>query len=134
MAAFQCNVVRLVFNHYPERYQKALLMIRALLFDIASKTEGVGAITEMLKWGQPSYLTLETGSGTTIRLDRFGDSHVAIFFHCQTTLIDTFRTLFPELNYSKNRAIVFDPKNDLPTDELSICIEMALSYKLKKKR
>ncbi|MBD2786120.1 DUF1801 domain-containing protein [Xenorhabdus sp. DI] len=133
MAVFQCNEVNSVFNHYPERCQKSLLTIRALIFDVASKTEGVGAITEMLKWGQPSYLTLETGSGTTIRLDRFGDSHVAIFFHCQTTLIDTFRTLFPELAYSKNRAIVLDPKNDLPIDKLSICIEMALIYKLMKK-
>ncbi|AOM39841.1 DUF1801 domain-containing protein [Xenorhabdus hominickii] len=134
MKAFQSNAVHSVFNHYPERYKKLLLTLRALIFDVASKTEGVGSMTETLKWGQPSYLTLETGSGTTIRLDRFGDSHVAIFFHCQTTLVDTFRTLFPELNYSKNRAIVLDPKADLPTDELSICIEMSLTYKLRKKR
>ncbi|MBD2797122.1 hypothetical protein ID856_11315 [Xenorhabdus sp. 18] len=87
MAVFQCNEVNSVFNHYPERCQKSLLTIRALIFDVASKTEGVGAITEMLKWGQPSY----------------------------------------------NWAIVLDPKNDLPIDKLSICIEMALIYKLMKK-
>ncbi|KMJ45673.1 hypothetical protein AB204_07510 [Xenorhabdus khoisanae] len=134
MKTFQNHEVHSVFNNYPERYQKQLLTIRELIFDIASKTEGVGLITETLKWRQPSYLTLETRSGTTIRLDRFGDEQVAIFFHCQTTLIDTFRTLFPELTYSKNRAIVLDPKTDLPTNELSICIEMSLTYKLRKKR
>ncbi|KMW74681.1 hypothetical protein TI10_02630 [Photorhabdus luminescens subsp. luminescens] len=134
MKAFQSNEVHSVFNNYPEQYQKPLLMIRELIFDVASKTKGVGLITETLKWGQPSYLTLETGSGTTIRLDRFGHSYVAIFFHCQTTLVDTFRTLFPELTYSKNRAIVLDPKTDLPIDELSMCIEMSLTYKLRKKR
>ncbi|NHB96611.1 DUF1801 domain-containing protein [Photorhabdus stackebrandtii] len=134
MKAFQSNEVHSVFNNYPEQYQKLLLMIRELIFDVASKTEGVGLITETLKWGQPSYLTLETGSGTTIRLDRFGHSYVAIFFHCQTTLVDTFRTLFPELTYSKNRAIVLDPKAGLPIDELSMCIEMSLTYKLRKKR
>ncbi|CDG17634.1 hypothetical protein [Xenorhabdus doucetiae] len=88
MTDFQSNEVHLVFNHYPERYQKSLLTIRALIFDVASKTEDVGVITEMLKWGQPSY----------------------------------------------NRAIVLEPKNNLPIDELSICIEMALTYKLRKKR
>ncbi|MDX7987277.1 DUF1801 domain-containing protein [Xenorhabdus sp. 12] len=132
MKAFQNNEVRSVFEHYPERYQKPLLAMRELIFEVASKTKGVGLITETLKWGQPSYLTLETRSGTTIRLDRFGDSHVALFFHCQTTLIDTFRTLFPELTYSKNRAIVLEPESDLPANELEMCIEMALSYKLKK--
>ncbi|OTA21800.1 hypothetical protein Xbed_00047 [Xenorhabdus beddingii] len=134
MKAFQCDDVHSVFNHYPERYQKLLLTIRELIFDVASKTDGVGLITETLKWGQPSYLTLETGSGTTIRLGRFGDSHVALFFHCQTTLVDTFRTLFPELTYAKNRAIVLAPEADLPTDELSICIEMSFTYRLRKKR
>ncbi|MBD2810315.1 DUF1801 domain-containing protein [Xenorhabdus sp. Vera] len=134
MKVFQSNEVQSVFNHYPKLYQMRLLMIRELIFDVASKTQGVGLITEDLKWGQPSYLTLETGSGTTIRLDRFGDSHVAIFVHCQTTLVDTFRTLFPELTYSKNRAIVLDPEADLPINELRICIEMTLTYKLREKR
>ncbi|PHM33120.1 DUF1801 domain-containing protein [Xenorhabdus innexi] len=134
MTAFQSHAVRSVFEHYPEGFQQPLLKVRELIFEVAAKTEGVGLITEALKWGQPSYLTLETGAGTTIRLDRFGDSHIAIFVHCQTTLIDTFRTLFPELIYSKNRAIVLDPKAELPIDELSICIEMSLTYKLKKTR
>ncbi|WP_340608430.1 DUF1801 domain-containing protein [Xenorhabdus bharatensis] len=134
MTAFQNHEVRSVFEYYPQEYQQPLLKIRELIFDVALKTEGVGVITETLKWGQPSYLTLETKAGTTIRLDRFGDTHVAIFFHCQTTLIDTFRTLFPELTYSKNRAIILDPYADLPVTELSLCIEMSLTYKLKKKR
>ncbi|MEB7885629.1 DUF1801 domain-containing protein [Serratia fonticola] len=134
MMDFQSNDVCVAFNSYPEQGRNMLLAIRELIFAVAAKTAGVGSITETLKWGQPSYLTLETGAGTTIRLDRFGDSHVAIFFHCQTTLIDTFRTLFPELTYSKNRAIVLDPQVALPRDELILCIEMALSYKLRKKR
>ncbi|MDE9480186.1 DUF1801 domain-containing protein, partial [Xenorhabdus bovienii] len=71
MKEFKDDEVYSVFNHYPEQYQKILLTLRTLIFDTASKTAGVGPITETLKWGQPSYLTLETGSGTTIRLDRF---------------------------------------------------------------
>ncbi|MEX0444761.1 hypothetical protein, partial [Xenorhabdus sp. SGI246] len=95
MTEFQSNQVHSVFDHYPELYQVPLLTIRELIFDIAAKTEGVGFITETLKWGQPSYLTLETGTGTTIRLGRFSDSRMAIFFHCQTTLIDSKRLINP---------------------------------------
>lgn len=133
MEDFQSHEVYVVFNSYPERYQKPLLIIRELIFSVASKIEDVGLITETLKWGQPSYLTAQTGAGTTIRLDRFDESHIAIFLHCQTTLIETFRTLFPELTYSKNRAIILRLDTSLPIDELSICIEMSLTYKLKKR-
>jgi len=40
-----------------------------MIFDVAKKTPGVGKLEEDLRWGQPSYLTLETGSGSTIRID-----------------------------------------------------------------
>ncbi|APC11951.1 hypothetical protein RB151_022790 [Providencia rettgeri] len=108
-------------------------MIRELIFRTAAENKKVGTITETLKWGQPSYQTIETGSGTTIRIGRFNQSSVALFVHCQTTLIDSFRTLFPELNYSKNRAIILDINEALPIKELAICIEMALTYKLRNK-
>ncbi|WP_042843737.1 DUF1801 domain-containing protein [Providencia rettgeri] len=125
--------VNLVFGSYPIQYQKVLLMIRGLIFRTAAENKKVGTITETLKWGQPSYQTIETGSGTTIRIGRFNQSSVALFVHCQTTLIDSFRTLFPELNYSKNRAIILDINEALPIKELAICIEMALTYKLRNK-
>ncbi|EJD6612455.1 DUF1801 domain-containing protein [Providencia rettgeri] len=125
--------VNLVFGSYPIQYQKVLLMIRELIFRTAAENKKVGTITETLKWGQPSYQTIETGSGTTIRIGRFNQSSVALFVHCQTTLIDSFRMLFPELNYSKNRAIILDINEALPIKELAICIEMALTYKLRNK-
>jgi len=63
-----------------------LLALRRLILDTAKTTKGVGRIEEALKWGQPSYLTPETGSGSTIRIDRVksADNQVAMFFHCQT--------------------------------------------------
>lgn len=133
MKRFKSDDVQATFNSYPEKYRQPLLIIRDLIFDVASKSKEIGDITETLKWGQPSYLTEATGSGSTVRLDRFGSSQVAIFFHCQTTLVDSFKLLFPELNYSKNRAIIFDPDRPLALDALGICIEMALTYKLRKK-
>lgn len=134
MSHIQNVGVQAVFDSYPAQYQQPLLVIRDLIFNVASQTHGVGRLTETLKWGQPSYLTEETKSGTTIRLDRFGQSQIGLFFHCQTTLINTFRVLFPELNYSKNRAIILQIDEALPIDALRICIEMALTYQLKKKQ
>ena len=44
-----------------------LMTLRALIFDVAAKTDGVGALDETLKWGEPAYLT-RSKSGSTIRL------------------------------------------------------------------
>lgn len=111
---------------YPPVYRERLLELRELIFDIGERIDKTNKIEESLKWGQPSY----TCKGASpIRIDRFEADKVAIFFHCQTTLVETFRKLFAnELTFSKNRAIVLDPEKKLPVDELKICIEMALMY------
>lgn len=59
-----------VFNAYPKPVKARLLALRRLIIDTARTTKGVGALQETLKWGQPSYLTAETKSGSTIRIDR----------------------------------------------------------------
>jgi hypothetical protein len=59
-----------VFSAYPKPLKPRLLALRRLILDTAKKTEGVGALEETLKWGQPSYLTASTKSGGTIRIDR----------------------------------------------------------------
>src|SRR5690242_14020028 len=58
-----------VFSAYPKPVKDKLLALRRLIFDTARATDGVGTLEEALKWGQPSYLTPETGSGSTIRID-----------------------------------------------------------------
>ncbi len=62
--------VEAVFSTYPKPIKAKLLALRRLIFDTAKTTSGVGALEETLKWGQPSYLTTETKSGSTIRIDR----------------------------------------------------------------
>ena len=76
---------------------------------MTANSEGVGELEETLKWGEPSYLTTESKSGTTIRID-WKPKHpnqYAMYVNCKTTLVDTYRSLFPELTYEKNRAIIF---------------------------
>ena len=60
--------VAAVLRSYPKAQRDKMLEIRALLFATARETEGVGALEETLKWGEPAYLTSETGSGSTIRI------------------------------------------------------------------
>lgn len=122
-----------VFNSYPVEYREPLLQIRELIYSVASKIPEVGELEECLKWGQPTYSTVKKKTGSPIRLDRFDKDKIAIFFHCQTKLVSNFRTLFhSSLEFSENRAIVLDPNESLPTNELALCIEMALTYHLNK--
>lgn len=134
---FDDPAVAAVFEAYPPEVKARLLRLRNLIFETATATDGVGAIEETLKWGQPSYLTPETKSGTTIRIDRHksGNGRTAMFFHCQTHLVDTFREIFRgELAYEGNRSIVLDAAEEFPEDVLRHCIAMALTYHLDKRR
>ena len=122
-----------VIEGYPDKIRARLLEIRELVHQVANECEEIGPLTETLKWSQPSFLTEVSGSGTTVRIDRHTDNEVAIYFHCQTTLVETFREWLPELNYSKNRAIILNVNEPLPVDEIKTCLEMALTYKLDKR-
>ena len=98
-----------------------------------AKDQGQAArLTETLKWGEPAYLTDETGSGSTIRLGRLKDSeHAAILFNCKTTLVDTFRERFPDqFEYRQKRALLLPVSGELPKQELTICLSLALTYHL----
>ena len=125
-----------VFGAYPKPVKAKLLALRRLIFDTADTTEGVGALEEALKWGQPSYLTRESGSGSTIRIDRVKPTadQYAVYFHCQTNLVETFRELYPELSYGGNRAILLDAGDKLPEAALRHCVALALTYHLRKRK
>jgi hypothetical protein len=105
--------------------------VRDVIFKTAADINGVGPLTETLKWGEPAYLTEATGSGSTIRLGwlRSSERNCAVLFNCRTTLVDDFRTQFPgAFAYEKNRAILLDAYEPLPQVPLSVCLGMALTY------
>jgi Domain of unknown function (DU1801) len=129
--------VEAVFNAYPTPLKAKLKTLRRLIFETARTTEGVGALQEALKWGQPSYLTPETGSGSTIRIDQVKSAvgQYAVYFHCQTGLVDSFRELYPtKLRFGGNRCILLDVRDELPRAELRHCVALALTYHLNKRR
>lgn len=128
--------VAAAFESYPAILRQRLLALRQLILDTAAATEGVGEIEEALRWGEPSYLTTETKSGSTVRLNRVRgtEDRYAIYFKCTTTLVGTFRQMYPDLfAYSGNRAISFHVDDTVPTNELGHCIALALRYHLDKK-
>ncbi len=132
---FADPAVAAAFDAYPARTRAKLLALRKLILETAAKTPGVGAVDETLKWGQPSYLTTETRSGSTIRIDRVkpgaGDDkeRYALYVHCQTTLVSTFRQLYrDELTFGGNRSILLEADRPLPKAALRHCIALALTY------
>jgi len=134
---FTDPAVEAVFSAYPRVLRPKLIALRRLIFETAAATEGVGKLEETLKWGQPSYLTTQTGSGSTIRIDQLKSTgnRYAVFFHCQTNLVETFRELYPkEMTYDGNRSITFRSDADIPEQALRHCIALALTYHLNKRK
>lgn len=120
-----------VFAAYPRSVRVKLLALRALIFAVARRTPEAGALRESLKWGQPSYATEATGSGSPLRIDalRAVPGGYALYFHCQTTLVDSIRRKFGDrFRYEGNRALHFAAAERLPRVELGECIAMALTY------
>jgi Domain of unknown function (DU1801) len=136
-ADFSDSAVEAVFSAYPKPIRTKLLALRRLILDTAKATSGVGALQETLKWGQPSYLTSESKSGSTIRIDRVKSAanQYAVYFHCQTDLVETFRRLYPsELSYAGNRCILLDAGAKLPEPALRHCVALALTYHRNKRK
>ena len=129
--AFGNAAVAQAFAACPASVRGQLLALRALIFETAAATPGVGPLEETLRWGEPAYVTAQSRSGSTVRIGwkKARPSQVAMYFHCRTSLVETFRTLFPgEFRFEGNRAIVFEATDPVPRDALAVCVGAALTY------
>ena len=124
----QSAAAKTKLESYPEHIRKKLNHLRDLILKTAGELEGISEIEETLKWGEPSYIAKK---GSTIRMDwkpRAPDQY-ALYFNCNTSLVDTFKMVYGDLfKYEKNRALLFDLEENLPETELKDCIAMALRY------
>lgn len=121
----------MVFARYPDSAHTRLLAVRRLLLETAVTTDGVGELTETLKWGEVSFLTEKTKSGTTIRIGwrAAQPEHYAMFLNCNTTLIADFRAIADlDLAFEGHRAIIMPLDAPLPRESLEFCIRAALTY------
>lgn len=115
------------FASYPAAARNILTGIRILILEQARK-DGLGAVDETLKWGEPSYLIK---GGSTIRVDwKPGvPDQVGVYFNCNSSLISTFRELYGNLfRFEGNRAISLALTEPLPKAEHSHCFHLALNY------
>jgi Domain of unknown function (DU1801) len=131
MKPFSSPAVAHAFEACPTKVRRKLLALRELILRTGASTEGVGELEETLRWGEPAYVTVETGSGSTVRIGwkQSRPTEYAIYFNCQTTLVESFRAIFPnEFRYEGNRAIVFDESERVPTKALEFCVTTALTY------
>jgi len=110
-----------------------LLATRSLIFREAEDPL-IGPLTETLRWGEPSYLTELSGSGSTIRLGVTKAGQPALFVHCATTLIADFKDLYGDLLEFEGKRAMLLPEAPGQSDVLSHCIRLALTYHSRKKR
>ena len=130
-APFADRAVEAVFQTYPEPARTRLLHLRRLILETAAENPEVGVLDEALRWGQPSYLTTASKSGSTIRIDQIKAEprRYALYFHCKTGLGATFRDLYDGvLEIGGNRSILFDADQPPPEAALRHCIALALTY------
>lgn len=130
MKPFSNPAVKAKFDSYPAKVRRKMLALRELVFRTASSTPNVGEIQETLKWGEPAYVTVN-GAGSTVRIDWKAKSpqQYAMYFHCQTNLVETFRMMFPkDFQFEGNRALVLGVEQKIPKDALTVCIAASLTY------
>ena len=116
--------IKNIFNNHPEAAKSTLIQLRELIYTVAQE-QNLGAVEESLKWGEPSYNTI---NGSPIRVG-FKGSSCYLFFHCQSKLVSTFRELYSHtLTFEGNRAIVLNSEKPLPEHPVKECIKLALTY------
>ena len=121
-------VVSEVFDNYPDQVRNKMLALRKLVIETAKEIDGITALEETLKWGEPSYLTK---NGSTIRIDWKSKKpeQYAMYFKCTSLLVETFKKLFKnDFDFEGNRALVFRLEDEIPTKALKQCIKAALTY------
>lgn len=84
--------VKTKFESIPENARIPLLSIRRAILEVAA-SDNIGDIEEMLKWGEPSYLA-KGGSRVRLNWRPKSPQNIAVFFHCQTTLVETFKEIY----------------------------------------
>ncbi len=128
--------VQAVFDSYPQEVRSKLLFLRQLIFITAAELENIGEIEETLKWGEPSYLTSESKSGSTIRIawKETQEEQYSIYFKCTANLVPTFKEKYSRLfSFGGDRSIDFKLSDNIHVRELKQCIALALTYHNNKK-
>lgn len=117
-----------IFANYPDSVRDQMQQLRELVIETAEEIPEISHLEETLKWGEPSFVTK---NGSTLRMDwkEKTPNQYAMYFQCNSRLVDTFRLVFDhKFEFEGKRAIVFQLSQRIPVLELKECIKAALTY------
>ncbi|MEO1399191.1 MAG: DUF1801 domain-containing protein [Pseudomonadota bacterium] len=128
--------VETAFATMPSEAGAVLRRVREQIMAQSSANSTIGKVTETLKWGQPSYLTEQTKSGSTLRLGVTKESKKpAIFVHCQSSLAEEIRELYGDtLSLPDKRHVVLPSRIEEHADALDHIVSLILTYHARKNR
>ena len=125
--------VKAAFDAFPPPARPGLDLLRTLIFARAAEFPNIGPLTEDLRWGQPAYLTPDTGAACSLRIGIAPGGDVALFVHCKTGLIQSFAAgPGAALRIQGTRAVMFKSATDIPAPAILLLIGQALTYHLAK--
>ena len=130
------RAIEAVFEAYPQPVKSRLLALRRLIFDTAKTTKASARWRKPSNGGsraisRPRARAAAPSGSTSVKAEAGG---YAVYFHCQTDLVETFRERYPELRYGGNRSILLDAGEKLPEAALRHCIALALTYHARKRK
>ena len=117
-----------VFDQYSQAVKPKMEALRALVRETAEELDGIGALEETLRWGEPSFITKK---GSTLRMDwkQKQPDQYALYFKCTSKLVPSFKMAYPGVfTFEGTRAMVFSLEEALPKETLKKCIAAALTY------
>jgi hypothetical protein len=129
---FANDALAQVFAGFEPPARRALLVLRGTVLEIGAAMDGGQLPEESLKWGQPAYRRATRTEGTTIRIDALRDvpGGYAMFLHCQTTLVEDLRALYPEsFSFLGDRGLMMRVGEPVDQDALRHAISMAFTYR-----
>ena len=123
-----------VFDQFSPEQRDILLEARTEIFKVAMEDPRIGELEEVLRWGEPAYITKNKKTGSTIRLGiEKTTGKPALFFNCNTSLVEDLREQFGSiLTYSKNRAVLLDTDDKAAGNAWRSGIASALTYHLRR--
>lgn len=124
------QAIRAVFATWSEPQRSGLTLLRDLILAQAARLPAIGPVVEALRWGQPAYLTPETGAACSLRIG-MAKPDFALFVHCRTNLIEAFAAgPGTGMRFQGSRAVLFRDPSDVDDQALPFLIKAALTYHL----
>ncbi len=122
--------IRAVFDAAPAPERAGMLRLRALIHEVAAGLPQIGELQEVLRWGQPAYVTTKR-AGASLRIGLPKAGGFALYTHCQTSLIADFATAFPNMDKVEGtRAIHFSDSAQVDPARHGMLIRSVLTYHL----